>query len=140
MSETLGQPFLVVKSATAGGVIGTELVAKAAPDGYTLLFNGSGPLAIEPAFRGAIAYDPRRDFSPIGLFAKIPFVLLVHPALPAQDVRELVSLAKARPGKPNPRFGWHRRRDLPRLRVVQGGDKNRNRSRATREQRLPSPH
>lgn len=101
MSETLGQPIVVVNRDGAGGVIGTEFVARAPPDGYTLLFNGSGPLAIEPAFRSKLAYDPLRDFAPVGLFAKIPFVLLVHPSLPAQDVRELVSLAKARPGKLN---------------------------------------
>jgi tripartite-type tricarboxylate transporter receptor subunit TctC len=101
MSETLGQTFVVVNRDGAGGVIGTELVAKATPDGYTLLFNGSGPLTIEPAFRQKRAYDPLRDFSPIGLFSKIPFVLLVPTSLPARDVRELVSLAKARPGKLN---------------------------------------
>ena len=101
MSESMGQPFVVVNRDGAAGVIGTELVAKAAPDGYTLLFNGSGPLSIEPAFRRKLVYDPRRDFSPIGLFAKIPFVLIVHSALPAQDVSALVALAKARPGKLN---------------------------------------
>ena len=101
MSETLGQPVVIVNRDGAGGVIGTEIVAKAPADGYTLLFNGSGPLTIEPAFRSTLAYDPLRDFAPIGLFAKIPFVLLVHSAVPAQDVRELVTLAKARPSKLN---------------------------------------
>jgi tripartite-type tricarboxylate transporter receptor subunit TctC len=101
MSETLRQPIVVVNRDGGGGVIGTEMVAKAPADGYTLLFNGSGPLTIEPAFRSKLAYDPVRDFAPIGLFAKIPFVLLVHPTLAAQDVRELVTLAKARPAKLN---------------------------------------
>jgi tripartite-type tricarboxylate transporter receptor subunit TctC len=101
MSEQLGQTFVVVNRDGAGGVIGTDLVAKAQPDGYTLLFNGSGPLTIEPAFRTKPSYDPLRDFAPIGLFAKIPFVLAVHPGVPAQDVRELVALARARPGKLN---------------------------------------
>ena len=101
MSETFAQTFVVVNRDGAAGVIGTDMVAKATPDGYTLLFNGSGPLAVEPAFRRKLAYDPIRDFAPIGLFAKIPYVLVIHPAVPAQDVRELVALAKSRPGKLN---------------------------------------
>ncbi len=101
MSETLGQPFIVVNRDGAGGVIGTDLVAKATPDGYTVLFNGSGPLTIEPAFRSKPLYDPLRDFAPIGLFAKIPFVLLVNSSSSARDVSELTALAKARPGKLN---------------------------------------
>jgi tripartite-type tricarboxylate transporter receptor subunit TctC len=101
MSEVLGQPFVVVNRDGAGGVIGTEMVARAQADGYTVLFNGAGPLTIEPAFRTKGSYDPLRDFAPIGLFARIPFVLLVHPGLPAQNVNELVSLARSRPGKLN---------------------------------------
>jgi tripartite-type tricarboxylate transporter receptor subunit TctC len=101
MSDTLGQSFIVVNRDGAGGVIGTDLVAKATPDGYTILFNGSGPLTIEPAFRTKPLYDPLRDFTPIGLFAKIPFVMLVNANSPARDVRELVSLARAKPGQLN---------------------------------------
>src|SRR5436190_12203194 len=65
LSESLGQSFVVVNRDGAAGVIGTDMVAKATPDGYTLLFNGSGPLAIEPVFRRKLSYDPLRDFAPI---------------------------------------------------------------------------
>ena len=101
MSETLGQQVVVENRAGAAGLIGAELVAKAPADGYTVLLGFSGPLAIVPNLNEATPYDPVRDFAPVSLAASAPYVLLVHPAVPAKSVKELVALAKARPGKLN---------------------------------------
>jgi len=101
MSETLGQQVIVENRAGAAGLIGAELVAKAPADGYTVLLGFSGPLAIVPNLNEATPYDPVRDFAPVSLAASAPYVLLVHPAVPAKSVKELVALAKARPGKLN---------------------------------------
>lgn len=101
MSELLGQPIIILNRDGASGAIGTEMVAKAAGDGYTLLWGSSGPLAISPVWTEKLPYDPLRDFAPVSLFAKIPYLLIVHPMVPARNVRELVALAKARPGKLN---------------------------------------
>ena len=98
MSELLGQQIVVINRDGASGTIGTDLVAKAAPDGYTLLWGSSGPLAISPVWTEKLPYEPLRDLQPISLFAKIPFLLLVHPSVPARSVKELVALARARPG------------------------------------------
>jgi len=100
MSKTLGQPLVMDNRGGAGGLIGTEIAAKAAPDGYTLLVSSPGPLAILPHMR-TIGYDPLADFTPIGLIASNPFMLIVHPSVPAKTVKELVALAKAQPGKLN---------------------------------------
>ena len=101
MSETLGQQVIVENRAGAAGLIGAELVAKAPADGYTVLLGFSGPLAIVPNLNEATPYDPVRDFAPVSLAASAPYALLVHPAVPARSVKELVALAKARPGKLN---------------------------------------
>jgi len=100
-TEAMGQQFIVVNRDGATGAIGTELVAKAQPDGYTLLWGSSSPLAINPIFSGKLAYDSVRDFAPIGLFASISYILVVHPSVPAKSLRELIALAKARPGSLN---------------------------------------
>jgi tripartite-type tricarboxylate transporter receptor subunit TctC len=96
----LGQPFVMDYRPGAGTVIGSELVAKAAADGYTLLMTASQH-AINPSVYSKLPYDTAKDFAPIAPIAQGPLVLVVHPSVPAKDVRELITLAKARPGKLN---------------------------------------
>ena len=98
LQETLGQPFVVENKAGAGGSIGATEVARAAPDGYTLLMGHIGTLAINPTLYPNLAYDPRTSFAPVALVARVPNVLVVNPAVPARSVQELVALAKAKPG------------------------------------------
>ena len=99
MGELLGQQFVIANRDGAGGVIGTDLVAKASPDGYTLLWNGSGPLTIEPVYRARLPYDAVRDFSPVTLVASTPNVIAVNPAVPVRTLGELLALARANPGR-----------------------------------------
>jgi len=101
MSKSLGQPVVIENRAGAGGSVGTRQVAKAAPDGYTLGLGGTGTLAIDPTLYPNVGYDPRRDFSPIGLIATSPLIVLVNHSVPAHNVQELIALAKAQPGKLN---------------------------------------
>jgi len=100
MAAALGQPWLIDNRPGRGGNIGTEAVAKAPPDGYTLVHGGMGSLTLGP-FLGKVPYDALRDFVPITLTARAPNVLAVHPSLPARSVKDLVALAKARPGELN---------------------------------------
>ena len=87
--------------AGAGGSIATRAVAKAAPDGYTLVLGGTGTLAINPTLYPNVGYDPRKDFAPIGLIGTSALVLVVHPSVPAKNIKELIAYAKANPGKLN---------------------------------------
>jgi tripartite-type tricarboxylate transporter receptor subunit TctC len=99
MTQVLGQQMVVENRVGAAGLIGTEHVTKQPPDGYTLLFGFSGPLAIVPHLNPNTPYDPLRDLAPISLVAAAPYVLLVHPSVPAKSVKELIALAKSRPGR-----------------------------------------
>jgi tripartite-type tricarboxylate transporter receptor subunit TctC len=99
--ELLGRPIVVDNRAGAAGMIATEIGARAAPDGYTLLLGFPGPLIIGPLLSDAPAYDALKDFAPVSLAVSAPFVLLVNPNVPATSMKELVALAKARPGKLN---------------------------------------
>ena len=81
--------------------IGTELAAKSAPDGYTLLLGSAGPLAIQPGLSPRLPYDPIRDFAPITIVTSMPYVLVVHPSLPVKNVGELIALARAKPRQLN---------------------------------------
>jgi len=98
VGDRLGQPIVVENRPGAGSTIGTNDVANAKPDGYTLLMAGTGALAISPALYKSLPYDPQKDFTPIALIAKNPFVLIVNPALPIQSVPDLIKYAKEHPG------------------------------------------
>jgi tripartite-type tricarboxylate transporter receptor subunit TctC len=99
LSEGLGQPFIVDNKAGANGMIGSELVAKAAPDGYTLLAGTTGALSLNAIVYPKLPYDPVKDFAPISSFAESGFILSVHPSVPAGNVQELIALARSRPGQ-----------------------------------------
>lgn len=101
LSEILGKQIVMDNRAGAAGQIGTEMVAKATPDGYTLLFGFSGPMSIVPNIVKAVPYDPIKDFAHISLVASAPYVLIANPALPVKNVQELIALAKSQPGKLN---------------------------------------
>jgi tripartite-type tricarboxylate transporter receptor subunit TctC len=99
LERRLGQPFVIENRPGQGTAIGAAYVARAAPDGYTLLAATSSTLAINPSVYKKLSYDPLTDFAPISLIAAVPFVLVVNPSLPARSVAELVALAKSKPGE-----------------------------------------
>lgn len=101
LSDDLGQQFIVENRSGGGGNTGSDYVAKAEPDGYTLLFTAPGPLTVNQTLYTKLAFDPAKDFAPIALFATAPIVLIVNPAVPANNVQELIALAKKEPGKIN---------------------------------------
>lgn len=98
LSEVLGQPVVAENRAGAGGMIGTDAVAKAAPDGYTLLAASAGPFTINPLLQRTV-YDPERDFAPIAMAGISPYVLVTSPSFPAQTIQEFVAAVRARPGE-----------------------------------------
>jgi tripartite-type tricarboxylate transporter receptor subunit TctC len=101
LQETLGQPVIVDNRSGAAGIIGSDIVAKAPPDGYTLLVGSSGTMAINPSLYSKLPYHPLRDFQPVSILAVAPLFLAVNPQFPAQTATDLVKLAKAEPGKIN---------------------------------------
>ena len=101
LGESLGQPFIVENKAGAAGNIGTDFVAKAAPDGYTLLMGSAAAISSAPNVYAKLPYDPLKDLLPIVLVANQPNALIVRPGLAANNVREFIALARANPGKLN---------------------------------------
>jgi len=101
LAESLGQPVVVENRAGAAGNIGTEIAAKAAPDGYTLVTGNNATFGANVSLYKKLGFDPIKDFAPVVLVASQPNVLVVHPSLPVTSVRQLIALAKARPGQLN---------------------------------------
>lgn len=101
LTAALGQPVIVENRVGGAGRVGTASVAQSAPDGHTLLLGYSGAIMIAPGLYPKLAYDTLRDFSPISLLASAPYVLVVHPSVPARSVRELIILARSKPGRLN---------------------------------------
>jgi tripartite-type tricarboxylate transporter receptor subunit TctC len=99
LTEMWGQSVVVDNRTGAGGSIGADFVAKAAPDGYTLLLGNAGPMTINPGLQKKLPYDVPRDFAPVSQLTASPMVMVVHPSLPVKTVPDLVRLAKARPGQ-----------------------------------------
>jgi tripartite-type tricarboxylate transporter receptor subunit TctC len=99
LEQRLGKPFVVENRPGGGGVLAATAVARAAPDGYTIMMASSTVLAINVTVRKNLPYDPRKELTPIALLARVPFVLVVNPSLPIQSVADLVKLAKEKPGQ-----------------------------------------
>lgn len=99
LSVKWGQPVLVDNKAGAAGMVGADVVAKAKPDGYTLLVGNVGTQAVNPSLYKKMAYDPDKAFAPVSMIAELPLVLLITPSLPYQSIKDLVAAAKSEPGK-----------------------------------------
>ena len=99
LTAALGATVVIDNRAGAGGNLGTDLAAKAAPDGYTLLMGNVGPIAINPGLFRKLPYDPLRDFAPVSLLAVYPNVLVINPSLPVKSVTDLIGYARVRPGQ-----------------------------------------
>jgi tripartite-type tricarboxylate transporter receptor subunit TctC len=99
MSKTLGQQVVIDNRPGAGGALATRQVAKAAPDGYTLVIGGTGSLAVNPTLLPNVGYDVRKDFAPVGMIGSSAMIVIIHPTIPANNIPELIALAKQEPGK-----------------------------------------
>jgi len=99
LSAQLGQPVVIDNHAAASGIVGTELAAKAAPNGYTLLLGSSSSLAINTVTYARLPYDPTKSFAPVSLIGILPWLMVAKPSLPARSVSEFITLAKSRPGQ-----------------------------------------
>ncbi|MGZ5164936.1 MAG: Bug family tripartite tricarboxylate transporter substrate binding protein [Burkholderiales bacterium] len=125
LSEKFGVPVVIDNRPGAGATIGHGLAAKSPPDGYTLLLGTSAGLVVSPAFGTKLPYDPLKDFAPVGLGVYVPFLLVVHPAVPAKNVKEFIELAKAQPGKINfgsPGSGTPNHLGMELLKAMTGAD------------------
>ncbi len=101
MSESIGQPIVIDNKGGAGSILGTDIVAKAEPDGYTLLLGQSGPISINPAVYKSLPYDPVKDFAPVAMTTAYPYILVVNADLPVTSLQEFVALARSKPGTMN---------------------------------------
>jgi tripartite-type tricarboxylate transporter receptor subunit TctC len=101
LSRQLGQPFVIENRTGAGTVVGTDAAANAAPDGYTLLAGLNANMAVNPSLFAKLSYDPIRDFAPVAMLAEYPFAVVVSKSLPVNSIKELIALAKSRPGEIN---------------------------------------
>jgi tripartite-type tricarboxylate transporter receptor subunit TctC len=101
VSEQIGQSIVIENKGGAGAILGTDLVAKSEPDGYTLLLGQSGPISINPAVYRNLPYDPLKDFAPITMTTGYPYILVVNSELPAKTLQEFVALARSKPGEMN---------------------------------------
>lgn len=101
MSETFGQPVIVENRPSAGAIIGTDAVAKAAPDGYTLTMGASGPIVFNPSLYAKLPYDAMRDLAPVSMVGSFPLILVVQASGPIRNVKELAAYSKANPSKSN---------------------------------------
>jgi tripartite-type tricarboxylate transporter receptor subunit TctC len=101
LSKILGQPVIIDYKAGAGGSIGAEFVAKSAPDGYTILLANTGTMVINPALYTKLPYDMSKDFAPVARTAEQPLALVVHPGVPASNLKEFIAYAKTKPGQLN---------------------------------------
>ncbi len=99
LSENLGVSVVIDNRPGAGGVIGTEIVTKSPPDGYTLMLGTPAPITVAPSLMKKMPYDPLRDLTPITLVSIVPAVVAVHPSVPAKSMKELVALARSKPGQ-----------------------------------------
>jgi tripartite-type tricarboxylate transporter receptor subunit TctC len=100
MAVSMGRPFVVDNRPAAGGNVGTQAVARAAPDGYTIVMTTSGPLVVNPILNSNLGYDPERDLQPIALYASLPNVVVVSAKLPVHSLTELADYARKNPGVP----------------------------------------
>ena len=116
MLDSLGQPMIVDNRAGAGGNLGTAAAAKSVPDGYTVVLGALGPLVQNAVLYASATFDPVRDFAAISLVATGPILMAVHPSIPVKNLKELVELAKRRPGQISYGSGGHRQRDTYRRR------------------------
>ena len=101
VSEQVGQPIVIDNKGGAGSIVGTDIVAKADPDGYTLLLGQSGPISINPAIYKSLPYDPVKDFAPVSMTTAYPYILVVNAELPVKTLQAFVALAKSKPGAMN---------------------------------------
>ena len=99
LTEQMGQQFVVINRDGAAGVIAAGQVAKMKPDGYSLMWASASPLVMSPAYNKSTPYDPLKDFAPVSVYFYLPYVIAGHPSVPAKNLRELLALAKAQPGK-----------------------------------------